>query len=157
VLPKSADATRHSHLMLSSSVVSTILSLTLCRLGGGVGVYGGVQYRCAGRTISAGWQELSTNTGPIAAMSEMTGARAQVVQGMRQLSTAGVPLPCRLPPPIHCCFDAQQCVAMCLDWVRQRVAKLLRTSSLSTRARRRSETLRDTQRRSETLRDTQRQ
>jgi len=112
VLPKAADATRHSHLMLSSSVVSTILSLTLCRLGGGVGVYGGVQYRCAGRTISAGWQELSTNTGPIAAMSEMTGARAQVVQGMRQLSTAGVALPCRLPPPIHRCFNV--CVAaMC--------------------------------------------
>ena len=33
-------------------------------------------------------QELSTNTGPVAPMSELTGARAQVVQGMRQLSTA---------------------------------------------------------------------
>jgi len=44
--------------------------------------------RCAGRTMQAQSQELSINTGPIAAISEITGARAQVVQGMRQLSTA---------------------------------------------------------------------
>ena len=41
-----------------------------------------------GRTMQAQSLELTSNTGPIATIAEMTGARAQVVQGMRQLSTA---------------------------------------------------------------------
>lgn len=44
--------------------------------------------RCPGRAMQIQSQELSSNTGPIAVVSEMTGARAQVVQSMRQLTQA---------------------------------------------------------------------
>ena len=45
--------------------------------------------RCGGRSLQVQWQEASSQLGPMAGISHLTGAKAQVVQGMRQLSAAG--------------------------------------------------------------------
>jgi hypothetical protein len=58
--------------------------------------------RCPGRTLQVQSQELSSNTGPVAVMSEITGARAQVIQGLRQLSpTASLRACARMPLNRH--------------------------------------------------------